>query len=84
MDGFHLELVRHIPVHLICASMQLRSEEWPWRSHRATAAIDPTPPFLMMDWLRFAASDEHQRWGHQRALAGGVDEPRTRPDLPNL
>jgi len=53
-DSYLLELTRYVPLNPVRAAMVSLPEEWPWSSYRATAGLEPAPP-----WLTITAVLEH-------------------------
>jgi putative transposase len=50
-DTHLLELARYVVLNPCRARLCSDPAEWPWSSYRATAGLEPTPPFLVTDWL---------------------------------
>jgi putative transposase len=50
-DRYLLELSRYIVLNPVRAHMVGEPGAWPWSSYRATAGINPAPPWLTTDWL---------------------------------
>lgn len=50
-EAYLLELSRYIVLNPVRARMVAEPDEWLWSSYRATAGIDPVPPFLQIHWL---------------------------------
>jgi putative transposase len=49
-----LVLARYLPLNPVRAGFVASADQWPWSSYRATAALEPSPP-----WLSTAAVLEH-------------------------
>jgi REP element-mobilizing transposase RayT len=47
-------VVRYIAVNPKKAGLCGDAAEWPWSTHRATAGLEDAPPWLHLDWLRWA------------------------------
>ena len=51
-------------------------EQWPWSSYRATAGLEPPPPFLTTDWLlaQFAPTRKLAQQRYRAYVEEGVDD----------
>ncbi|HYY62626.1 MAG TPA: transposase, partial [Burkholderiales bacterium] len=49
-ESYLLELARYVPLNPVRAGFVASAEQWPWSSYRATAGLEPAPP-----WLSIAA-----------------------------
>jgi REP element-mobilizing transposase RayT len=45
-EGYFLGAARYVILNPVRAQIVERPEDWPWSSYRATAGLDPRPPFL--------------------------------------
>ncbi len=45
-----LELCRYVVLNPVRAQMVKHAEEWAWSNYRATAGLEPCPPFLDVAW----------------------------------
>jgi putative transposase len=45
-----LELVRYVVLNPVRAGLARDAAEWPWSNYRATAALEPAPPWLDTQW----------------------------------
>ena len=52
---------RYIVMNPVTADLCSHPEEWPWTSYRATAQLEPAPPFLSVDALLSYFGDTSQR-----------------------
>lgn len=63
-DAYALGVARYIILNPVRARLCAHPSEWRWSSYRATAGLEPAPPFLCIDWLLDLLSrdrDEAQR-----------------------
>lgn len=51
-DTHLLELTRYLALNPVRAGLVREPAEWRWSSYRATAGLEPPPPFLETAWLR--------------------------------
>jgi REP element-mobilizing transposase RayT len=72
-----LELARYVVLNPVRAGLVRRPAAWRWSSYRATAGIDPAPPFLATDWLlgHFGGEPRAARRGYERFVEDGLDRP---------
>jgi hypothetical protein len=61
-DSYLLELCRYVVLNPVRAKTTRKADSYQWSSHRATAGLAPTPPYLTIDWLL-------AQFGQQRAAA---------------
>jgi len=61
-DSYLLELCRCVVLTPVRAKRTRKAETYSWSSYRATAGLDPTPPYLIADWILV-------QLGRQRATA---------------
>jgi len=47
-------VARYIALNPVKALLCDDAADWPWSTHRATAGLDEAPPWLYLDWLRWA------------------------------
>lgn len=61
--SYLLELARYVPLNPVRAGMVALPEEWSWSSYRATAGLEPTPPWLTTCAVleRFAGEADRSR-----------------------
>jgi putative transposase len=45
-EAYLLELARYVPLNPVRAGFTNAAENWPWSSYRATAGMEPSPPWL--------------------------------------
>lgn len=50
-DAYALGVARYIVLNPVRAGLCAHPREWRWSSYRATAGLEPAPPFLSLDWL---------------------------------
>lgn len=50
-EPYLLELCRYVVLNPVRAGACQRPEQWPWSSYRATAGLDPAPPWLTRGWV---------------------------------
>jgi putative transposase len=57
-DTYLLTVCRYVVLNPVDAGLVRHPGEWPWSSYRATAGLDPTPPFLKPEtlWARLGDS----------------------------
>ena len=69
-----LESSRYTVLNPVRAGICESAGEWPWSSYRATAGLEPAPPFLTTDWLlrQFAADRRLAHEEYRRFVAAGV------------
>lgn len=47
-------VARYIALNPVKACLCADATDWPWSTHRATAGLEPAPPWLHLEWLRWA------------------------------
>jgi REP element-mobilizing transposase RayT len=47
-------VARYIALNPVKAGLCPGARDWPWSTHRATAGLEPAPPWLDLRWLRWA------------------------------
>ena len=47
-DTYLLELARYVPLNPVRAGFVTSAEQWPWSSYRASAGLEPAPPWLSL------------------------------------
>ena len=76
-----LELARYVPLNPVRAGFVSSAEAWPWSSYRATAGIEPSPPWLSATAVLeyFGGEAEAARQRFQRFVRDGLsaDPPWT-------
>jgi putative transposase len=50
-ESYLLELCRYIVLNPLRVKSRIDPVSWKWSSYRATAGLEPKPPFLSTDWL---------------------------------
>jgi len=50
-DSYLLELARYVVLNPVRAQAVKKPDAYRWSSFRATAGLEPTPPFLAVDWV---------------------------------
>jgi REP element-mobilizing transposase RayT len=76
-ESYLLELARYVVLNPVRARMLRTPDQWLWSSYRATAGLDPTPSWLMIEWL-LAAFSEHRSEAIRRYMdfvADGKNQP---------
>lgn len=78
-ESYLLELCRYVVLNPVRADVVKRPETYPWSSYRATAGLEPPPPWLSRDWLlaqlssRRAVAERRYRQFVQEGI--GVSSP---------
>jgi len=72
-DAHLLELARYVVLNPVRAKMVRAAKDWPWSSYRATAGIEPAPPFLTIDWVlsQFGRSSKTAQNPYRRFVSAG-------------
>lgn len=52
-EGYLRRANRYVVLNPVRARMVNDATAWPWSSYRATAGLEPVPPFLDLDWLEW-------------------------------
>lgn len=71
-DAYALRVARYIILNPIRAGLCTHPGQWRWSSYRATAGLEPAPPFLTISWLLDLLSPD--RAEAQRRYAAFVEE----------
>jgi REP element-mobilizing transposase RayT len=61
-------VVRYIARNPVEAGLCPSPADWPWTTHRATAGLEPAPPWLYLDWLEWAFHVESRAEAQQAYL----------------
>lgn len=74
-----LELARYVVNNPVRAGLVLSAEDWTWSSHRSAAGIDPSPPWLTLQWIlgQFGDGNDAQ---HTTAYRKFVEQGRSQPN----
>ena len=69
-----LQTYRYVALNPVRARLCSTPEDWPWASYRATAGIEPAPPFLRIDRVRgfFAWSESDGTAEFQQFVCAGL------------
>ena len=75
-DSYLLELSRYVVLNPVRAGMVSEASEWSWSSYRAMVGMDPTPDWLVSDWIlgQFGRGRAQARAGYKAYVAAGVGE----------
>ncbi len=75
-DSHLLELARYVVLNPVRARMVRSCKDWRWSSYRATAGLEPTPPFLTTKWIltQFAGSPSRARKAYRKFVSAGRGE----------
>lgn len=76
-ERYLLELCRYVVLNPVRAGMVPAPHDWPWSSYRATAGLQPAPPWLDVSrvWDLFdTQSDQASAW-YTRFVAEGIGGP---------
>lgn len=71
-DAYALGVARYIVLNPVRGGICDHPRDWRWSSYRATAGLEPAPPFLTIDWLLDQLSPDRAE-AHRR-YAAFVDE----------
>lgn len=71
-DAYALGVARYIVLNPVRAGLCSNPRGWRWSSYRATAGLEPAPPFLHIDWLLEQLSRD--RAEAHRSYAAFVEE----------
>ena len=76
-ESYLLELARYVVLNPVRAGICGRPEEFRWSSYRATAGLDPAPPFLWATVLlaQFGPEARTARARYRRFVAAGAGLP---------
>lgn len=61
-------VVRYIALNPVKAGLRRDAADWEWSTHRATAGLEPPPPWLHLEWLRWAFRADTLADGQRRYL----------------
>jgi len=72
-DAHLLELARYVVLNPVRAKMVRAAKDWPWSSYRATAGIEPAPPFLTIAWVlsQFGRSSKTAQNAYRQFVSAG-------------
>ena len=80
-----LEACRYVVLNPVRAGICADPADWPWSSYRASAGLEPPPPFLSLDWLEAEfGPDRRQAQARYRAFVAdriGTAAVRPRADV---
>ena len=76
-EAYLLELARYLPLNPVRAGFIGSPDKWPWSSYRATAGLEPSPPWLnTSDVLgRFGCEPNRASLRFQEFVRDGVHAP---------
>jgi REP element-mobilizing transposase RayT len=71
-------VARYIVLNPVRARLTLNAESWPWSTYRATAGLEPAPPWLDLSWLEWAfdANTEAEARSRYRSFVNRPPERR--------
>jgi len=75
-ESYLLAVCRYVVLNPVKAGICSHPEQWPWSSYRATAGLEPPPPFLTTDWLlaQFAPTRKLAQQRYRAYVEEGVDD----------
>jgi REP-associated tyrosine transposase len=73
-ERYLLAVCRYIVLNPIRAGICAHLEDWPWSSYRATAGLEPTPPFLTTEVIlgEFGTTYPEAQAAYREFVAAGV------------
>jgi len=76
-ESYLLELARYVPLNPVRAGMVGHPGEWAWSSYRATAGLEPAPPWLTTDAVlqRFGSDAAGAEMRFQEFVRDGIGTP---------
>jgi putative transposase len=76
-ETYLLELARYIPLNPVRAGFVASAERWQWSSYRATAGLEPGPPWLNTAAVleRFGSEPDRAATRFQEFVRDGVNAP---------
>ena len=77
-ESYLLVLARYVPLNPVRAGLVASAEQWPWSSYRATAGLEPAPPWLSIAGVLERFSPDPNRAGlrFQEFVLAGVGAAR--------
>lgn len=78
-ETYLLELCRYVVLNPVRARMVETPAAWPWSSYRATALLEPPPPWLEVDWTlcRFGRDRRSAAQRYREFVAAGIGTTRS-------
>ncbi|MGH8606172.1 MAG: transposase [Gammaproteobacteria bacterium] len=75
-ESYLLELCRYVVLNPVRVKSTRTPDLYPWSSYRATAGLDPRPPWLCTDWLlsQFSAQRASARRRYQAFVTAGIGQ----------
>lgn len=72
-----LELNRYVVLNPVRAHLVNQPKDWAWSSYRATAGLEPIPPFPDVGWTweQFRVRPARAQRHYQTFLANGLGKP---------
>ncbi len=79
-----LEAARYVVLNPVRAGIRTHPAAWPGSSYRATAGLDPVPPFLTTSWLlaHFGSEPPRACAAYVAFVEAGLGARAAKPDLP--
>jgi putative transposase len=76
-ETYLLELARYLPLNAVRADFVASAEKWHWSSYRATAGLEPAPPWLSTTAVleRFGCERDRAGLRFQEFVRDGVNAP---------
>jgi hypothetical protein len=76
-DSYLLELARYVPLNPVRANIVDLPENWAWSSYRATAGLEPAPPWLTTTAVleHFGSDPVRARFRFQEFVRSGIGAP---------
>lgn len=74
-EGYLLTLARYVVLNPIRAGLCKRPEDFRWSSYRATAGLEPAPPFLALGRVLAELGEGASVQAHYRRFVSGAGEP---------
>lgn len=76
-ESYLLELARYVPLNPVRAGIVDLPETWPWSSYRATAGLEPAPPWLTTQAVleRFGSDLARANLRFQEFARDGINAP---------
>jgi REP element-mobilizing transposase RayT len=53
-ESYLMRAARYVVRNPVLAGLVARAGDWRWSSYRATAGLEPAPPWLHVDWIQWA------------------------------
>jgi hypothetical protein len=81
-EGYLLTACRYVVLNPVRAGLVTSPEQWPWSSYRATAGLEPVPPFLYPHTLWQILGDDESDDTRRRYRAFVQPSASSAPSLP--